>query len=120
MSRSYKKHPFCKDGNRSSKEDKRIANGIVRAKNKRIVVTIAVPRSFKNSNGEYETDFIRSRGAYRKVYCSYDINDYITRETEEENRRWWDEHSILYDPSFNGRITFKDYKQKWEKLYKRK
>ncbi len=28
-------------------------------KNKRIVVTIAVPRSFKNSNGEYETDFIR-------------------------------------------------------------
>ena len=109
MSRSYKKHPFCKDGNRSSKEDKRIANGIVRAKNKRIV-----------NGAEREYIPIRSRGAYRKVYCSYDINDYITRETEEENRRWWDEHSVLYDPSFGGRVTFKDYKQKWEKLYKRK
>lgn len=109
MSRSYKKHPFCKDGNRSSKEDKRIANGIVRAKNKRIV-----------NGAEREYIPIRSRGSYRKVYCSYDINDYITRETEEENRRWWYEHSILYDPSFNGRITFKDYKQKWEKLYRRK
>lgn len=109
MSRSYKKHPFCKDGNRSSKEDKRIANGIVRAKNKRIV-----------NGAEREYIPIRLRGAYKKVYCSYDINDYITRETEEENRRWWYEHSILQDPSFDGRLTFKDYKQKWEKLYRRK
>lgn len=109
MSRSYKKHPFCKDGNRSSKEDKRIANGIVRAKNKRIV---------NGAKREYIP--IRSRGAYKKVYCSYDINDYIIRETEEENRRWWNEHSILQDPSFNGRLTFKDYKQRWAKLYKRK
>lgn len=28
-------------------------------KNKRTVVVIAVPRSFKNANGEYDTDFIR-------------------------------------------------------------
>ena len=27
--------------------------------NKRTVVIMAVPRSFKNSNGEYDTDFIR-------------------------------------------------------------
>lgn len=109
MSRSYKKHPFCKDGNNSSKKDKIIANRIVRAKNKIII-----------NGAEREYIPIRSRGAYKKVYCSYDINDYITRETEEENRRWWYEHSILQDPSFNSRLTFKDYKQRWEKLYKRK
>lgn len=109
MSRSYKKHPFCKDGNRSSKKDKRIANGVIRAKNKRII-----------NGAEKEDISMRSRGAYRKAYCSYNINDYITRETEEENRRWWDEHSVLQDPSLGGSRTFKDYKQGWEKLYKRK
>lgn len=109
MSRSYKKHPFCKDGNRSSKKDKRIANGVIRAKNKRII------------NGAEKEDIpIRSRGAYKKAYNSYNINDYIIRKTEEENRRWWDEHSVLYDSSFGGCYTFKDYKQKWEKIYKRK
>ena len=109
MSRSYKKHPFCKDGNRSSKKDKRIANGVIRAKNKRII-----------NGAEKEDISMRSRGAYRKAYCSYNINDYITRETEEENRRWWDEHSVLQDPSLGDSRTFKDYKQGWEKLYKRK
>lgn len=111
MSRSYKKHPFCKDGNRSSKESKKVANGIIRAKNKRAI-----------NGGTRKRDDIptRSKGAYRKAYSSYDINDYILRETEEESKRWWEENSVLHDPSFGGHRTFEDYQRRWEKLYKRK
>ena len=111
MSKSYKKYLFCKDGNKSSKENKKIANGIVRAKNKRVI----------NGASRSRDDIpIRSRGAYKKAYDSYNINDYIIRETEEEARRWWEENSDLRYLAYKGNCTFEEYMSGWEKIYKRK
>lgn len=36
----------------------RIANDFEKGENEKVVVTLAVPRSYKNAEGEYETDFI--------------------------------------------------------------
>lgn len=36
----------------------RIANEIKEMTNEELVITVAVPRSYKNENGEYDTDFI--------------------------------------------------------------
>ena len=55
MSRSYKKTPWC--GDHKGKIKKRIANQTVR-------------QMLKNY------DLIVQKGAYKKLYCSYDICDY--------------------------------------------
>lgn len=69
MSRSYKKHPISKDGNRSSKKDKQIANRKIR-------------RNYKND--------LPTRGkGFRKFSDSYDINDYIEYWSKEEAIQDW-------------------------------
>ena len=62
MSRSIRKTPIVKDGGRSSKRGKKQANKAVR---------------------KYK-DEISNGAAYKKIYCSYNINDYITYWTEED------------------------------------
>lgn len=59
MSRSYKKHPCCKDKNKGMKQ---IANRRVR-------------------RGKYN---IPSGKSYKKYFCSYDICDYIFYQSFSE------------------------------------
>lgn len=74
MSRSYKKHPITKDGGRSSKIGKKLANKKVR----------------KN------VDKLPSKGkAYKKIYNSWDINDYISYWTEKDAIEGWYEEETL-------------------------
>ena len=72
MSRSYKKHPVCKDGNRSKKASKKLAN-------RRVRNTIL-------SGGKYMQ--------YKNCYERWDVCDYRFYQEkevgmdEEELKRW--------------------------------
>ena len=65
MSRSYKKTPICKELN--SQFGKRQANKAVRRNNE-----------------------IADGGAFKKVYCSWNISDYKMIQTEKELKQDWD------------------------------
>ena len=72
MSRSYKKHPVCKDGNRSKKVSKKLANRRV--------------RNSILSGGKYMQ--------YKICYERWDVCDYrFYQEKEvgmdEEEMKWW-------------------------------
>lgn len=86
MSRSYKKHGFCKCEN-SCKIGKRFANRRVR---------------------RYK-DEIPNGKAYKKIYPSYDICDYCCLETWEEFQRWWNHFEPKEVTYFD---YYKDYKMK--------
>lgn len=95
MSRSYKKRPFCTDGHRkSTQKSKKCANKVVKHYKKGL------------PNGS----------AYKKLFCSYDIHDYINRWSWKEARQeylnndfWQEEYP-----------TLKQFYQFWKKYYKRK
>ena len=96
MSRSYKKNPICNDGTAGgTKEQKRFANKKVRR------------TSFE--------DLPLVGRSYRKVFCSYDIHDYVFRQT-------WQEALEDYrrDEWLQQRYTEKEFYRRWYKYYKRK
>lgn len=107
MSRSYKRSSVSTDGSpHTTKEMKRIANSKVR-----------------NSKGTY------NGSSYKKLFCSYDIHDYISRWSKEDAiQKWFEEEADI----LNGIISFKysyhnKYKtlknflnRRWAKWYKRK
>lgn len=98
MSRSYKKYPVVKDCRRSSKQNKKIANRCVRRKLK----------------GEYYIYY--PKGAYRKIYNSWDIHDWIFHETLKEFLHHW-QNSPWLQREFKTRKAAENY---WYKIYKRK
>ena len=107
MSRSYKKRPIGTDGSpHTTKEMKRHANSKVR-----------------------KTKGIYNGNSYKKLFCSYDIHDYISRYSREEAiQKWFEEETDI----LNGIISFKysdhnKYKtlenflnRWWAKWYRRK
>lgn len=96
MSRSVKKHPVVTDGRGGQKWPKRQANKKVRRYKKGL------------SDGK----------AYKKLFCSWEIHDYISRWSWEE-AKWEYEHS----PSpylLEKYPTLKDFYKYWSKYYKRK
>ena len=80
MSRSYKHIPCCKDSN--TKGMKRLANKMVR-----------------------KTFDIPSGNAYKKVFCSYNISDYMS---------WYKKYK------YAKQYTYKELYRKWYKEYKMK
>jgi len=74
MSRSYKKYPCCKDGNRRKKRDKQLANRRIR-------------------RGSWKDVDIPSGRKYRQAYNTWDICDYRFVETFAEfiarHQRWY-------------------------------
>ena len=66
---------------------------------KKSIFNVAVPRSYKNSNGEYETDFIRGV-----------ISDAIATSTAEYGHKG----AIV---GIKGRIQVTQYEEKNEKKY---
>ena len=107
MSRSYRKHPVSTDGSpRTTKEMKRYANSKVR-----------------NAKGIYNGK------SYKKLFCSYDIHDYISRESKKEAiQRWFEEEADILNKIIpfkyslhNEYKTLKNYLNRgWAKWYKRK
>jgi len=105
MSRSYKKNPIIKDG-RSGRTGKKFANKKVR-----------------RYKGE-----IQDRKAYKKLYESWDIHDYISMETYYEHKVKFESDlkaylngGSKYDPRDDTRWYNHWYSNNhWAKCYKRK
>ncbi len=96
MSRSYKRCPVYTDGNPgTTKESKKFANKKVR-----------------------NTEDMPNGGAYKKVYESYDIHDYIVRWTWDEAKAEWERGDNEY---LRKRYpTLKEFYRYWLKCCKRK
>ena len=102
MSRSYKKNPFVTD-NRSSKQNKRIANRTVR-------------RRLKNE------EYMPARLQHKKITESWDICDYRWRMTKEEAIQWY-QNEMEHEASelFKKRYpTLEAWLEYWEKCHRRK
>ena len=96
MSRSYKKCPYCTDGSAgTTKEKKKFANKKVR-----------------------NTENVPSGNAYKKVFESWDIHDYVTHRTWAEAKREWENEENKY---LRKRYpTLKHFYRYWLKCYKTK
>lgn len=110
MSRSYKKHPICKDNNKSKSSGKAQANDAVRSYIKRHM----------NTDEEFT---MPSNKKYIRLYCSWEIADYVTRYSKEQciqdyynyqrsQSRW--KREIVKDKTLKQWIT------EWERYYRRK
>lgn len=94
MSRSYKKHPRCKDS--ANKDMKKFAN-------KKVRHTKNIP------NGK----------AYKKIFESWDISDWNWIWTKQEATEQW--LSASEDSWIRKQFkTLEDYLKYWEKCVKRK
>lgn len=91
MSRSFKKYPVCKDGE-TGYPGKNYANRRVR---------------------RHEGD-LSSGGAYKKLFCPYDIHDFCFSYTWERHIAWeWKYYSL-----HGGEIPDeKEEYRKWRKTY---
>jgi len=103
MSRSYKKNPIVKDHN-SGRIGKKFANKKVRNVN----------------------TFIPNGNAYKKLFCSYNIHDYISRQPYSDCIKEFESElssfingGIEYDPRNEKYSRWYDYNN-WAKYYKRK
>lgn len=96
MSRSYKKNPIATDGKaKSTKLSKRCANKAVR-------------------NSEFTP--MRAKAAFKKLFCSWNIHDYISRWSWEEAKAAWES-----EPYYQAKYpTLKEFYRFWAKYYKRK
>lgn len=97
MSRSFKKHPVSTDGRNGQIIPKRFANKTVRRNKNKIP-----------SKGKY----------YKKIYCSYNIHDWISRWSWEEAKKEYENN-----PWPHWKIQYpilKDFYNHWAKYYKRK
>lgn len=100
MSRSFKKNPISKD-HYGGKSGKRFANKAVRRK-----------KNLSYSGGEY-----------KKVYDSWDVNDYICYYSREDAiKDWYDEEADhnKYQHLHKKYGTLKRWLQAWEKMTLRK
>lgn len=93
MSRSFKKSDWVKDPN--NKNMKRFANKKVRHSND-----------------------IPSGGAYKKLFCSWNISDYKWRWTKQEAIREYNKG--LHSKYLDRFTTLEEYLKYWEKCVKRK
>lgn len=95
MSRSYKKHPWYTDGKNGQVKSKRFANKAVRNYKGKI------------SNGSF----------YKRIFCSYEIHDYISRWSWNEAKQDYEKNAWgIYD----NFLTLKDFYRYWIKHYRSK
>lgn len=102
MSRSYKKHPICKDGRRSSaKKNRTKANRIVRRRSR---------NSLHSSAIDYEdVAVLREKRHYQKETDSWEIWDYVVRESEEEARQYYRESKKEYESTHKYPAYYKKF-----------
>ena len=99
MSKSIRKTPILKDNGRSKKQNRAIANRIVRRKLK---------------NLDYE---IADGTAYKKEFESYNIADYVRYWSEEDARREYATNQFIDRNRFPTLESFLIF---WKKCMKRK
>lgn len=103
MGKSYKKHPYSKIAG-YGKQGKIYANRRVR-------------------RSELDTT---ERGSYKKLYCSWNIKDYISRYSYEQAAAYYRELErreplgYIECSIFKQFPTFEDFMLDWEKNYRRK
>ena len=110
MSRSYKKHPICKDNNKSKSIGKSIANDAVRSYIK------------KQMRGDEDFTMPENR-KYIKLYCQWEIADCVSRYSREQCIH--DYYEFQNSPYRWKREMVKDktleeWLNDWKKYYKRK
>lgn len=106
MSRSYRKNPILKDGGKSSKGNKRIANKNIRRRLNRNI-----------------TDDSFSKIYPKKMYESWDINDYVSRYTREQAIQRYQDRCLHGDCSewfYEKYPTLEDWLREWEKDFRRR
>lgn len=97
MSRSYKKHPYCTDEKaKSTSLSKRYANKVVRKYKHKI------------ANGK----------AYKCLFCSYEIHDFIIRWSWKEAKKEYESYSNTW--LTNHCKNLKELYKHWSKYHKRK
>jgi len=97
MSRSYKKHPYYTDGKEGSTTiTKRFANKTVR---------------------KYKHKLAKGK-AYKRLFCSYDIHDYISRWSWEEAKKEYESDPYKYLKEEYP--SLREFYKFWSKYYKRK
>lgn len=120
MSKSYKKHPVCKDGRRASaKQNRTRANRLIRRRFNQYINSSAFDSE--------DNSFTRERAVYQKETPSWDIWDYVRFETENDARNWYrkmkaeSDRYIYYEKMMKKYPTEDDYiKHWWEVYYYRK
>lgn len=103
MSRSYRKNPIIKDGRFN------------RAKGKH-------GKKFANRKVRHSEDILQHTN-YKKIYCSWEINDYCSRMSKEELIADFDSYSenVPFYPSWMDEFkTLEDALNWWRKTYLRK
>lgn len=101
MSRSYKKTPISKDRPKTSHQNKKLASRHVRR----------------------QKDFIGKGNSYKKLYCSWDIHDYICYWTlDDVIQAWNEEESDLCSNPWRHKEfkTLDRYINYWKKCMLRK
>ena len=96
MARSMKKNPVSTDGRNGQKISKRFANKTVR---------------------KFDNDIPKGK-FYKKLYCSYDIHDWIFRWSWEEAKKEYETNP--WPHWINKYPTLKDFYNYWSKYHKRK
>ncbi len=95
MSRSYKKHPWYTDGRNGQVKSKRLANKTI--------------RNYKNK--------IIKGNFYKRLFCSWNIHDYISRWSWEEAKEEYENDPSTWMEKYP---TLTDFYKYWSKYYKRK
>lgn len=106
MSKSYRHTPILKDGGKSSKNNKRLANRNIR----------------RRLNRDLHDDS-SSRIYPKKMYESWNINDYVERYTREQAiQRYNDKlgHGYFSYLFYEKYPTLEDWLKDWEKDFVRK
>lgn len=104
MSKSYKKTPIVKDHG-TGNSGKRFANKSVRR----------------------YADIIPNGKGYKKIFCSYDIHDYVSRYTYEEHKQKFESDlkaflngGSKYDPREDSTFNHRYDDNRWERFFRRK
>ena len=105
MARSYKKHHWCKDGNRSRKKDKQIANRKIR-------------------RGGWKIRDIPSGAKYRQITEPWNICDHRFHDTfagfVKRRQEWYVDCLRRYGEEYANRVAALDWREayrKWARLH---
>ena len=123
MSRSYKHSPIWTDGScGTTKDTKRIANRIVRRRNKRITY------GYLMREPRYRDEITLDGKTYKKYFCSWDIHDCVMYWSQAEAVNRFEHPHWHYSPwkdqwhhAYDEYETTNDFlNHSWKKSFYRK
>ena len=123
MSRSHKKSPVLTDGScGSTKNTKRIANRIVRRRNK------CITKGYLMRDPRFRDEITLDGKSYKKYFCSWDIHDWINYWSKADAINYYEHPHWHYNPwrdewwhTYSEYETIEEFLNKsWEKRFYRK